>query len=112
MQLTQYPDMIAIAAESMTNHEYEIAQIRAKLNALEQEAELIVCFDVDLKNAEQRKARKGQILDSGDYPDLMQRLMKVDHDRRIAAIVLEQRRNEFTVLKIEARLKIAEAAEF
>jgi hypothetical protein len=104
--------MITIAAESVAQKDYEIAQLRTTINALEQEAELIVCFDADLKNDGQRKARKGQILEAGDHPDFIRQLMKLNHDRAIAAIVLEQKRNEFSALKLEARLKIAEAAEF
>jgi hypothetical protein len=113
MQLSQYPSAIATAANAVIEIEQRITEYRDALNAIELEIELVVQFDADLKNEAQRKARKAEVLAEHDEHSIKVRLIaRAQHDRAIAAIVLEQRRNEFTVLKIEARLKIADSVEF
>jgi hypothetical protein len=110
MQLSQYPEAIATAAKSVVMLDQTIAEYRDAVNAIELEVDLTVQFDGDLKNAEQRKARKSEVLAVHDEHQIKVRLIaKAQHDRAIAAIVLEQRRNEFAVLKLETRLKIADS---
>jgi hypothetical protein len=113
MQLSQYPSAIATAANAVIEIEQRITEYQDALNAIELETELVVQFDADLKNAEQRKARKAEILAAHDeHPIKVRLIARARHDRAIAAIVLEQRRNEWSAIKLEARLKIAEAVEF
>jgi hypothetical protein len=113
MQLSEYPNVIANAAKSVVTLDQTIGEYRDALNAIELEIELVVQFDADLKNAEQRKARKAEILGAHDeHPIKVRLIAKAQHDRAIAAIVLEQRRNEWSATKLEVRLKIAEAVEF
>lgn len=110
MQLSQYPATIATAANAVIEIEQRIAEHRDALNAIELEIELVVQFDVDLKNEAQRKARKAEVLaDHDEHAIKVRQIARASHDRAIAVIVLEQRRNEFSVAKIEARSRIAEA---
>lgn len=109
MRLNYYPDAIARALEVVNEFDQKLARLRQEMAYLEGEAELIVAFDTTLKNEDQRKARRFQILSNNPtYHTLQTQLVELTTERSSAVAQLERLRDQFNVAKLEARLAIVE----
>jgi hypothetical protein len=109
MRLSYYPDAIARALEGVNEFDQKLARLRQEMAYLEGEAELIVAFDTTLKNEDQRKARRFQILSSNPaYHTLQTQWADLTTERSSAVAQLERLRDQFNVAKLEARLAIVE----
>ncbi len=72
-----------------------------------------VAFDPELKNEQQRKAKKAEMLrQSGDYEEFNNYLAKNSFKRSHLEIQLEQLKNEFATLKLSKREQIARMESF
>lgn len=109
MRLNYYPDAIARALEVVNEFDQKLARLRQEMAYLEGEAELIVAFDTTLKNEDQRKARRFQILSNNPaYHTLQTQWVDLTTERSSAVAQLERLRDQFNVAKLEARLAIVE----
>jgi hypothetical protein len=109
MRLSVYPDAIAKAAEAVNLLDRRIGEVRQDIVRLEGKADLVVAFEVGLKNEDQRKARRFQILqDNPEYRLLQEALLQLTMERSNAIVQLERLRDQFSVAKLDARLAIAE----
>jgi chromosome segregation ATPase len=107
--LVQYPAAIAQAAQAVNEIDYRIGELKQHLGKLDGNAELVVAFDVNLKNDNQRKARRFEVLQVNlEYEQAMKSLNRLNTDRANAMAMLEQLRNEFSAMKIETRLSIVD----
>lgn len=108
-ELSAYPQLIAQSAISLNEIEAEIIPLRRSMEAIEAEIDSEVATDANLKNDTQRKATKREYLQaSKPYQAALLKLDALLRDRAIASTRLEQLRNEFSVVKLDARLKIAQ----
>lgn len=109
MKLSQYPALIDQAAQAVNDLDHKIAELRQDLAVLEGKAEVIVAFESSLKNDNQRKARRFEILqDDQEYLLLQHKLVRLLADKSNAIAHVEYLRNQFSVAKLEARWAIAE----
>lgn len=109
MKLNYYPDAIARALEGVNEFDQKVTRLRQTMAHVEGEAELIVAFDTNLKNEDQRKARRFQILSThANYESLQEQFVRLTTERSNAIAQLERLRDQFNVAKLEARLAIVE----
>ena len=109
MRLSEYPAAIAQAAQAVNAGDQRIAQLRQELARLEGKADMIVAFEESLKNENQRKARRFEILQvDQDYQQRQDQLIRLTADKANQLAELERLRNQFSVAKLEVRWAIAE----
>ncbi|MDX2100638.1 MAG: hypothetical protein SFW36_22900 [Leptolyngbyaceae cyanobacterium bins.59] len=107
--LHQYPAAIAQAAQAVNELEYQTSEVRQHLARLEGNAEMVVAFEANLKNDNQRKARRFEVLQiNPEYQRAIDALMRLTTEKANALARLEHLRNEFSVAKLEARLTIVQ----
>ncbi|HEY9897423.1 hypothetical protein H6F86_22145 [Phormidium sp. FACHB-592] len=109
LSLSQYPSAIAQAAQAVNEFEYQMAEVRQHLARLEGNAEMVVAFETALKNDNQRKARRFEVLQvNQEYQRGLDALNRISTEKANALARLEHLRNEFSVAKLETRLTIAQ----
>jgi uncharacterized small protein (DUF1192 family) len=107
--ISQYPAAIAQAAQAVNELEHQIGEARQHIARLEGNADLVVAFETNLKNDNQRKARRFEVLQAHpEYQHAMDALLRLSTEKSNALAHLEHLRNEFSVAKLEARLAIAQ----
>jgi chromosome segregation ATPase len=107
--LVQYPAAIAQAAQAVNEIDHRIGELKQHITKLDGNAELVVAFDTNLKNDNQRKARRFEVLQVNlEYEQAMKSLNRLSTDRANAMAMLEQLRNEFSAMKVEMRLSIVD----
>ena len=109
MQLNHYPAEIAQAAQRVNELDSQTMAVQQHINRLEGNADRLAAFEPDLKNDNQRRARRFEVLlTSQEYQKAMDTLMRLTSDKANAIAQLEYLRNLFSVAKLEARLAIAQ----
>jgi uncharacterized small protein (DUF1192 family) len=107
--ISQYPAAIAQAAQAVNELEHQIGEARQHIARLEGNADLVVAFETNLKNDNQRKARRFEVLQvNPEYQHAMDALLRLSTEKSNALAHLEHLRNEFSVAKLETRLAIAQ----
>jgi hypothetical protein len=109
LSLGQYPGAIAQAAQAVNEIEYRLAEARLHLAHLEGNADKIVAFEANLKNDNQRRARRFEILQVNlEYKHAQDALNRLTVEKANAVARLEHLRNEFSVAKLEVQMAIAQ----
>lgn len=109
LQLSHYPAAIAQAAQRVNELDSQIMAVQLLINRVEGNADRLAAFDPDLKNDNQRKARRFEVLlTNQEYQTALNTLMRLTVDKANALAHLEYLRNQFSVAKLEARLAIAQ----
>jgi uncharacterized small protein (DUF1192 family) len=109
LSLSQYPGAIAQAAQAVNELDHQIAEVRQHIARLEGNADMVVAFETALKNDNQRKARRFEVLQvNQEYQRAMDAANRLTTDKANALARLEYLRNEFSVAKLEARMTIAQ----
>ena len=106
LPLREYPSVIAKYAADLDEFKREAENIQTVIKRFE----TIAKGSVTGPNAEQRaKAYQEKLDESKNYQALLAQLEEADVRRVRTEIQLQRLRDEFTVLKLEARLEIARA---
>jgi leucyl-tRNA synthetase len=109
LSLRQYPAAIAQAAEIANELDFQIAEVKQHIARLEGNADMVVAFEANLKNDNQRKARRFEVLQANpEYQRALDALTRISTEKANALARLEHLRNEFSVAKLEARLSIVQ----
>jgi hypothetical protein len=108
MHLDRYPAAIAKQLELCNTVEAQIASYKLQQLDLENSADEAIAFDPELKNELQRKVRKGQLLGQTPHPTFAEAIANLIQDKSSAIAKLEQLRGEFSVKRLEMKLKIAQ----
>jgi flagellar biosynthesis chaperone FliJ len=109
LRLDQYPSAIAQAAHHVNELEQHLGEIRQHIARLEGNADMVVAFETALKNDNQRKARRFEVLQvNQEYQRAIDALNRATTEKANALAYLEQLRNEFSVAKLDLRLSIAQ----
>lgn len=109
LSLGQYPAAIAQAAQAVNEIEYRLAEARLHLASLEGNADRVVAFEANLKNDNQRKARRFEVLQMNrEYKHALDVLNRLTVEKGNAVARLEHLRNEFSVAKLELQQAIAQ----
>jgi phosphopantetheine adenylyltransferase len=107
--MNQYPAAIAQAAQAVNEIDHRINEVKQHLNKLDGNAEMVVAFDINLKNDNQRKARRFEVLQvNPEFDQATKTLNRLTTDRANAMAMLEQLRNEFAVAKLAAQTTMTE----
>ncbi|MBD2740786.1 MULTISPECIES: hypothetical protein [unclassified Coleofasciculus] len=108
MKLSQYPSAIAQAAHTVNEVDAQLAAAHLVINRMEGNADKTVAFEQDLKNDNQRKARRFELLMVNlEYQQALNTMMRLSAEKANAVAHLEYLRNQFSVAKLETRLAIA-----
>jgi hypothetical protein len=108
LSLSQYPEAIAQATQVVNEIEYRLMEARLHLAHLEGNADKIVAFETHLKNDNQRKARRFEILQMNlEYKHALDMLNRITLEKANAVAQLEHLRNEFSVAKLDRQMAIA-----
>jgi hypothetical protein len=109
LSISQYPAAIAQAAQAVNELEHQISEVRQHIARLEGNADMVVAFETGLKNDNQRKARRFEVLQvNPEYERAQTVLIRLTTEKSNAIAQLEHLRNEFSVSKLETRLAIAQ----
>jgi hypothetical protein len=107
--LSQYPAEIVQAAQRVNAIEHQMNEIRQHLSRLENNADMVVAFEANLKNETQRKARRFEVLQANlEYEKTLKVLTHLTTDKANAMAYLEYLRNEFSIAKLEVRQSITQ----
>jgi len=108
MKLSQYPAAIAQAAQTLNEVDSQVAAVQLQINRLENNADKISAFEPHLKNDNQRKARRFEVLQLNlEYQQAINTMMRLSAEKANAITNLEYLRNQFSVAKLELRSAIA-----
>ncbi|AFZ14070.1 hypothetical protein Cri9333_3238 [Crinalium epipsammum PCC 9333] len=108
MKLSQYPAAIAQAAQAVNELDSQLAAVQLQINRIENNADKISAFEPHLKNDNQRKARRFEVLQvSLEYQQAINTMMRLTAEKANAMTHLEYLRNQFSVAKLEVRSAIA-----
>jgi hypothetical protein len=109
LKLSEYPSAIADASMAVNDADAQITKLRRLIVQAENAADVEVAYALDLKNDNQRKARRLEILNSDlSYLATLQSLDEGVAEKSKKMAELERLRNEFSVIKLETRLAIAQ----
>lgn len=109
MKLNQYPAAIAVAAQRVNELDSQIAAITQLINRLEGNADKVAAFEPDLKNENQRKSRRFEVLHTNlEYQRAVDTLIQLTAEKANAFTHLDYMRNQFSVAKLEARLELVQ----
>lgn len=109
MDISDYPSAIAKKEEERLLYEKGIREILEFLNSAYAEVDRAIAFGfTDLKNEGQRKAKRQELIDEReDIGQANQDLQKAKDSQALLDIELGLLRNQFSVLKLQLREKIA-----
>jgi uncharacterized small protein (DUF1192 family) len=109
MKMSQYPAAIAQAAQVVNELDSQIAAVGQHIARLEGNADRVSAFEQGLKNDNQRRARRFELLCvDPEYQTAQNTLMRLMSEKGGAIAHLEYLRNQFSVAKLEARMAIAQ----
>ncbi|MBV8884996.1 MAG: hypothetical protein JO235_13515 [Chroococcidiopsidaceae cyanobacterium CP_BM_RX_35] len=109
MQLNHYPTAIAQAAQRVNEIDVSQLAVQQVIHRMEGHADRVAAFEPELKNDNQRKARRFEVLlTDQEYQKAVDTAMRLAGEKANALAHLEYLRNQFSVAKLEARLAIAQ----
>jgi hypothetical protein len=107
MRLIDYPAAIADKQRQLLQAEQHVRRLQDILNRLTAEIDTTIAFDTDLRNDAQRKAKRMELMKSGEYRKASTNLQIAQDQRVNLEIDLNLLRNQFSVLKLELRESLA-----
>lgn len=107
MRLIDYPAAIADKQRQLLQAEQHVRRLQDILNRLIAEIDTTIAFDTDLRNDAQRKAKRMELMKSGEYRKASTNLQIAQDQRANLEIDLNLLRNQFSVLKLELRESLA-----
>jgi Arc/MetJ-type ribon-helix-helix transcriptional regulator len=108
MNLNQYPEKIAQAQTFLNDLDSQIANFKQRIYEIEGWVDSQVASG-EYRNDSHRKAARFEILQSkSNYQAMLVDLDKLKDARAKAAVELELARNQYSVLKLEMRMAIAD----
>ncbi len=107
--MSQYPAAIVQAAQVVNELDTQIAAVGQHIARLEGNADRTAAFEQGLKNEDQRRGRRFELLCvDPEYQTAQNTLMRLMSEKASAIAHLEYLRNQFSVAKLEARMAIAQ----
>jgi hypothetical protein len=107
MDLKLFPAMIETRERNRLKAERELDLAIGALTFIESEIERAIATDSELKNDQQRKARRLELQSEPSYTEARESVERAKNKKALAEITLNKIRNEFTVKKLEIRERIA-----
>ena len=108
MKLHQYPQKISQVQHNILELELQINIYSEQLSFMDCDIEAAIAGDKELRNEQQRKAKRLELKQEPDYLGAATSLKEFKQKYRAEQIKLEFLRGEFSVAKLEYRLRAAE----
>lgn len=109
MNLNQYPAAIAQSSQAVNEIDAQIAAVGQHIARLEGKADRVAAFEMSLKNDNQRRARRFELLCvDQEYQTAQNTLARLLSEKANAIAHLEYLRNQFSVAKLETRMAIVQ----
>ena len=109
MKLSQYPAAIAQAAQVVNELDTQIAAVSQHIARLEGKADRTAAFEHGLKNEDQLRGRRFELLCvDPEYQTAQNTMMRLMSEKAGSIAHLEYLRNQFSVAKLEVRMAIAQ----
>jgi hypothetical protein len=109
MKLNQYPTAIAKLARKLQRLDIEIRHHQNLVERQTAQVERAIATDPDLKNDQQRKAKRLELMAAPEYAEATETLQAAQDKRDLAAIDLQLLRDNFRVATLETRQAIVTA---
>lgn len=106
-QLKQFPKTIAKIEKQLLKLNQEIEIQHQLIGFLDADIEKVIADDKALKNDQQRKSKRLELQQQPDYLEVKRKLTELKEKRDLTSIQLNQSRSEFSVMKLELRMQIA-----
>jgi hypothetical protein len=107
MDIKFFPNAIETAERALLKADRELDLAIQALAFAESEIERAIATDPDLKNDQQRKAKRLDLQGEPSYSESRDSVARAKNKKALAEIKLNKFRNEFTVRKLELRREIA-----
>jgi len=108
MKLQEYPQAIAHLQKELLTVQQRLRTAKETAAFCLSNIDRAIAFDKELKNDNQRKAKRAELLEKdGDYIESQQQLRKLEDLQAEMDIELDLLRSQFSVLKLEQREAIA-----
>ncbi|GAB4377990.1 MAG: hypothetical protein Kow00121_28940 [Elainellaceae cyanobacterium] len=107
MKLLDYPATIAEKQRELLQTDQRIRRLKDVLDRLTAEIDTTIAFDAELRNDAQRKAKRLDLMKSGEYRKAVANFQIAQDERAALEIDLALLRNQFSVLKLEKREAIS-----
>ncbi|MBW4650768.1 MAG: hypothetical protein KME06_19065 [Kastovskya adunca ATA6-11-RM4] len=109
MEMSQYPAAIAASAQVVNQLDLQITAVEQHIARLEGNADRVAAFEQGLKNENQRRGRRFELLCvDQEYQTAQNTLIRLNAEKANTLTQLEYLRNQFSVAKLEARMAIAQ----
>ena len=108
MKLSEYPIAIFNSQSALINADSAVQKARDIVAACDAEIEQAIAFDPELKNEQQRKAKRHELISEDIYQAALMDQRRAEQERDRLRIELEFLKNQFSVAKLELRLRTAE----
>jgi hypothetical protein len=105
--LLKYPQEIAQVQRCILRLDRRARKVRQALDRKTAQIEQAIAVDPDLKNDQQRKAKRFELSEADDYRVLVETVTDYQDRRMQLEIQLQLLRDEFSVLKLQYRDAIA-----
>ena len=100
MQVNEYPAAIEATACQVAQLEANITNLKLEVNGCELEADLTIAFDAELKNDNQRKAKRAELLTKdARYSNAQKTIIESSQQKACTQARLEALRNEFELVR-------------
>jgi hypothetical protein len=107
MKLNDYPNAIAKLARKLQRMDIEIRHHQNLVERMTAQIERAIASDPELRNDQQRKARRLELMETSEYLQATEVLQAEQDKRDLAAIDLQLLRDNFRVAMLETRQAIA-----
>jgi hypothetical protein len=107
MKINQYPEAIALSAKNLLKTERSLKGAKFKVDEITAQVDAAIAFDIELKNDNQRKAKRAELLQSECYADAFTNFRFISEQVEDLQVEHQLLLNQFTVAKLEVRQAIA-----
>ena len=107
MLLAQFPDQLKRTAEGLIANEIDIRDLQADLDRLTVEIETAIAQDTSLKNEQQRKAKRHELMQADSYQSALLILQQAKDNQQRLKIKRQYLADQFAVAKLMAQEHIA-----
>jgi hypothetical protein len=107
MDLKLFPTAIETRERKLLEVDRELDLAIRALAFIESEIERSIATDSELKNDQQRKAKRLELQSEPSYTEARDSVERAKNKKALAEIALNKIRNEFSVKKLETRREIA-----
>jgi hypothetical protein len=111
MNLKNYPDAIAKLERKIHRLDVEIRHHQNVTERLTAQIERGIATDPELKNDQQRKARRLELMSQAEYVEALATLQAEQDERDLLCIDLQLLKDHFRVALLETRQAIAQAEQ-